>query len=79
MREAGVGHVDLLKVDIEGAEFDFLSSAPLHRVTELIVELHYDLGAGNEAQLRQLLSDFELSFRPLPQQDRWLLYAYRAT
>jgi FkbM family methyltransferase len=39
----GLDHVDLLKVDIEGAEFDILEGAAwLSKVNELVGELHRD-------------------------------------
>jgi len=44
MDDVGVDHVDLLKIDIEGAEFDLLATAPLDRVGEMGAEIHYDLG-----------------------------------
>ena len=65
MDDVGVDHVDLLKIDIEGAEFDLLATAPLDSVGEMVAEIHYDLGHGDEASLRALLADFELSFEPL--------------
>jgi FkbM family methyltransferase len=66
MDEAGVGHVDLLKIDIEGAEFDLLRAAPLERVGAIVAEVHYDLGDGDEAALRGMLEGFDLRFEPLP-------------
>jgi FkbM family methyltransferase len=43
LKEAGVTHVDLLKVDIEGAEvrmFDSLGDADLQRIDQISVEWH---------------------------------------
>lgn len=78
MDEVGVDHIDLLKIDIEGAEFQVLANAPLERVGELTAEIHYDLGDGDEQTLRDLLTDFDVEFHPLPYPDRWLLRARRS-
>ena len=43
LREIGVGHVDILKIDTEGAEFDILSSLPremLEKCQWVMGELH---------------------------------------
>lgn len=80
MDEVGVDHIDLLKIDIEGAEFELLATAPLDRVAEIVAEVHYDLGDGDEASLRAVLADFELSFEPLAEDltdDRWIMRARR--
>jgi FkbM family methyltransferase len=77
MREVGADRVDLLKIDIEGAEFDALREAPLDRVDEVIAEVHYDLGGGDEQTVRDLLAGFTLDFRPLPQAGRFLVYGTR--
>ena len=72
LREIGADRVDLLKVDIEGAEFDALRDAPIDRVGEIIAEVHYDLGDGDEQTVRDLLPGFRLRLpaapaaRPLP-------------
>lgn len=78
MDDTGFDYVDLLKIDIEGAEFELLATAPLHCVGELVAEIHYDLGDGDEASLRSLLVDFELSFEACDTTgNRWLLRARR--
>jgi FkbM family methyltransferase len=78
MQRNGLDFVDLLKVDIEGAELEALRVAPLDRVAELIAEIHYDLIDANEAVFRQLLEHFELRFVPLDQPQHALLYAARS-
>lgn len=77
MNHFGMERVGLLKMDIEGAEFDALAAAPLDRVDELIVEVHYDLGQGDERLVRTLLSGFDLTFKPQGQPDRALVYGRR--
>jgi len=79
MAAAGVGRVDLLKVDIEGAEFAALGVAPLDRVGELIVELHYDLVHADEESVRELLEGFgfQIEVERLPEPGRQLLRARR--
>jgi hypothetical protein len=77
MREAGVDRIDLLKVDIEGAEIDALRAAPLDRVGELITEFHYDLAGGDEQSVRELLAGFQVAFRTHPYRDHQLVHAYR--
>jgi FkbM family methyltransferase len=79
MNEMGVDHIDLLKIDIEGAEFEVLANAPLERINEIVAEIHYDLADGDEQTLRDLLAGFELTFRPLPYPGRSLLLAQRLT
>ena len=77
MREVGVDRVDLLKIDIEGAEFEALRQTPLDRVGEIIVEVHYDLGPGDDEIVRDLLRDFRLDFKPLPAPGRFLVHGTR--
>lgn len=75
MDETRTTRIDLLKLDIEGAEFEALAGAPLDRVGELIAEIHHDLGGGDEQTVRELLSGFELRFEPPSSPDRYLVYA----
>jgi FkbM family methyltransferase len=79
MDQTGVEHIGLLKVDIEGAEFNLFRNAPLERVDEIIAEIHYDLMEADEDALRELLADFELRFEELPQPHRCLLFARRVS
>ena len=66
MEETRTTRIDLLKLDIEGAEFEALAGAPLERVSELIAEIHHDLGGGDEQTVRELLDGFELKIEPGP-------------
>jgi FkbM family methyltransferase len=78
MQQHHLESVDLLKVDIEGAELDALRVAPLDHVGELIAEVHYDLHHGDEAAVRHLLEGFDLRFVPLDQPHRVLVHATNA-
>lgn len=77
MREAGVDRIDLMKMDIEGGEFEALRATPMDDVAEIIVEVHYDLGDGDEKLVRELLRGFELDFKPLPAPGRFLVHGVR--
>ncbi len=55
------GTVDLLKMDIEGAEFDaFKSSKLLPRVRAITGEAHTEQSGHTEEELRELLSSFDM-------------------
>jgi FkbM family methyltransferase len=77
MRRQGLGSVDLVKMDIEGAELEALRTAPLEHIGELVAELHYDLIGADEAAVRRLLEDFDLRFVPLDQPGQSLVYGVR--
>ena len=56
--EAGIETLDLLKMDIEGAEFEVLTMAPerwLKRVRMIMVELHERYRTGCAAALDQVI------------------------
>lgn len=78
MERFGIDRVGLLKMDIEGAEFEALAAAPLDRVDELIAEIHYDLGDGDEQSLRSTLAGFDLTFEAHGPVERRLLRARRS-
>lgn len=72
-----ITHVDLLKLDIEGAEFEVLrETSVLPRVAAVVAELHYDLAPSSPAEVTSLLAGFELSIAPHGDQ-RALLRAIR--
>ena len=77
MDETRTNRIDLLKLDIEGAEFEALMGAPLDRVGELIAEIHHDLGGGDEQTVREMLAGFELRFDPPSSPDRYVVRASR--
>jgi FkbM family methyltransferase len=75
MKDVGVDHIDLLKMDIEGAEFDVLASSPLDKVSAIEAEIHLD--HGDEATVRRLLSGFDVSLYPLVQPNLLMAEAHR--
>jgi len=64
--ELGWDTVDLVKIDIEGAEREVLSSAPrwIDRVTHLVVELHDRFAPGCTEAFEQAISTGDWSVRP---------------
>lgn len=74
---AGFETVDILKVDIEGAEFELFSSAVqdcLHRVGLIIVETHDRFRPGSEAAVRRAVQPL---FRELPRRGENLFFVRR--
>lgn len=65
MAEQGIEHIDVLKIDIEGSEYEVFEdpSAWLGRVDALIVELHERLKPGCDARVEAATADFEQSWR----------------
>jgi FkbM family methyltransferase len=80
---AGVDHCHLLKVDIEGSEYETLFAAPpalLARVDAITAEYHDDLVAHDGAELREFLRRHGFATRLQPSSDRpgtGMLYARR--
>jgi len=75
---SGVAHVDLLKIDVEGAEAAVLPTAPLARITEIVGELHYDRPGVTAAAMRALLDPpFRVEIRELPKSGLAFLRATR--
>jgi FkbM family methyltransferase len=73
----GIERVALLKLDIEGAEFDALASPALDRVQAIVAEVHFDLGAGDEQMVRTCLRNFHVDLSPMNTPQRYLLTATR--
>ena len=65
MKEHGIGRVDILKIDIEGAELEvFDASSPwIHDVDTIIAELHDRLKAGCERSFANATSGFRHRWR----------------
>lgn len=79
MGSLGLTAVDVLKLDIEGAEFSVLENAgeALRAVGAVVAEIHYDLGERDERWLRNLLADFDCALTPGRFSGRQLLKALR--
>lgn len=61
MKDNAIDHIDLLKFDIEGAEFDvFKNFKGLHKVNQLIGEVHEDIAKQTVEEFIVLFSDFIL-------------------
>ena len=74
MQECSVDEIDLLKVDIEGSEYEFLYDQDLTKVNCLIVELHSDLrGKKKIRELVKYLSS--CGFTPWRKRDESLVAA----
>ena len=70
--------VDLMKFDIEGGEFSFLSDLTHKKIKNLIGELHFDLVDGWDiARIKVLLCDYDLSLQKLKTDSRYIVRAFR--
>ena len=72
-RQHGIGHIDLLKINIEGAEAELLEHAALDRVKRVVVAVHdwrANLGEGEayrtRARVETRLKEAGFGLRPLP-------------
>ncbi len=64
MSEAKVGHVDVLKFDVEGAEEDvFRDPSVLFQIDALVGEVHKDLLRMSPADFLALFADYEVAKR----------------
>lgn len=69
MRRNGVGYIDILKFDIEGAEYDvFKGFGALSRVTQLVGEIHLDLLGPHVNDFWRLFENFSITRRPVHNQ-----------
>lgn len=77
--EAGLGRIDILKFDIEGAEREVLSAAEcLDRVRLIVGEVHSDIGASQLNAIAALLpAHYQMQTRQLAE-ERHLLIASEA-
>jgi len=62
LEDADIARVDLLKIDIEGAEVELLQNAPLDAIDEIVAELHFTHPDVDTATISSLLAGFELEF-----------------
>jgi FkbM family methyltransferase len=65
MRARDIDHVDLLKLDVEGAEIAALRGMPPDAVERIVGELHFDLVDSDEAELRSLLPGWHVALAPI--------------
>ncbi len=66
IKAQGIEQIDILKFDIEGAEYELLQNfANVDRVRELVGELHYDLVPVSKNQLLAVFEPFSLTWRAL--------------
>ncbi len=82
IRRFGLGRVDLVKMDIEGAEYPVLTdpSLGLSSVENMVVEVHYRYGSRESREIMAALSKHGFKTIPLyPDQDsnRYHLLACR--
>lgn len=80
LEKQGVKSIDLLKFDIEGAEFLLLESFESEKtIQSLIGELHFDLVEGFElADVEAKMLDFKLEVTPIPlQKNRYIVKGLR--
>ncbi len=65
MEEEGLGHIDILKLDIEGAEKEVFENATawIDRIGVLIVELHDKLKPGSNRSFYNATNGFGLEWR----------------
>jgi FkbM family methyltransferase len=65
MGDLGIGYVDVLKIDIEGAEKEvFEHSSPwIHKVGAIIVELHDRFKPGCSRSFREATADFDCEWQ----------------
>jgi FkbM family methyltransferase len=77
LEREGIREVDLLKFDIEGAEYDvFRSCRKLSSIAALIGEFHEDLVAVDWTRFAELFADYELSTHRISPK-RLLVLAHR--
>jgi FkbM family methyltransferase len=77
IQEYKIPHIDLLKFDIEGAEFDLLETLPTGQVSSIIGELHFDLVKGKDMSwIKSRLPEYDVSNTPLDHPDRCVIMAF---
>jgi len=76
MRKNGIKHIDFLKMDCEGSEYDIFFNCPnevLKKVKMISMEYHDIDGSKNSSTLEKFLSEKGFDIRVVP--ERKLLYA----
>jgi FkbM family methyltransferase len=62
MKQEKIEHIDLLKIDCEGSEYEILPTLPLEKIDKIMMEFHY-FGGKNPLDLISLLekNNFEIT------------------
>ena len=78
-RELSIGHVDLMKFDIEGGEGRMLRDTNgLHAVGALLGEVHFDLMDDTKESFEKLLAGFDATYRQI-KPERYIVTARAAS
>ena len=77
MGEAGLDEIDLLKVDVEGAEWDVLTSIAGLRINAIVAEIHLDLLTVSLEHIEAALGDYHLTIRSTDHPERYALTGLR--
>ena len=74
-----IGHIDILKFDIEGAEFDAFKVSPrtLRETNIAMGEVHPDIGNRSADDFIKLFAEYEVKIVP-KEKKRFILKASRA-
>ena len=77
--ERNIRTIDILKFDVEGAEFEILENLKGHpSIGFLIGEIHLDLVKGKTLEdIESCLEGYRVEFEPLPQPGRYLMTAQK--
>jgi FkbM family methyltransferase len=75
MRDLGLDHVDLLKVDIEGAEWALVSNLDDRQFDTLVMEWHADMHGHSIDELRPMLPAHEVFAKQLRTPGRYMVIA----
>jgi FkbM family methyltransferase len=76
IEEYKINRIDLLKFDVEGAEFSIFENFPPSMVVSLIGELHFDLVQDRDFPwVESRLSNYHISTMPLDHRDRCVIMA----
>jgi FkbM family methyltransferase len=82
IRQSGLDKADLVKMDIEGAEYQVLTdpNLDLSKVENMVVEVHYRYGSRESGEIMRALARHGFKIVPLypdPNSNRFHLLAYK--
>lgn len=75
LHELGLERADLVKVDIEGAEWQLVGDLPEQRVGTLIVEWHVDMHGHEPDEAAAVLVGHRVQATPMPTPGRYMVIA----